>query len=93
MRNQGLFQTLEKFQGVFQVRHLDYFQVYSINTAFCLKKKSRSAEPEIFLGFELELDFSRPGFSEIRVEIKRSKLKLDIHPLQLDFIFKFPKKT
>ena len=28
--------------------------------------------PEIFLGFEIDLDFSRPWFSEIRVQIKRS---------------------
>ena len=35
------------------------------------KKKSRFAEPEIFLGFEIDLDFSRPGFSDIRVQIKR----------------------
>ena len=48
----------------FQVWHLDFFQVYSINPAFFqggdLEKKSRFAEPELFLGFELDLDFSRP---------------------------------
>ncbi len=62
MRNQGLFQTLEKFQGVFQVRHLDYFQVYSINSAGGgdPKKNSWFEEPEIFLEFEVDHDFSRP---------------------------------
>ena len=37
-------------------------------------KKSRFAEPEIFLGFEIDLDFSRPWFSEIRVQIKRPSI-------------------
>jgi hypothetical protein len=36
-----------------------------------LEKKSRFAGPEIFLRFETDLDFSRPGFSEIKVQIKR----------------------
>ena len=36
-----------------------------------LEKKSRFAGPEIFLRFEADLDFSRPGFSEIKVQIKR----------------------
>jgi hypothetical protein len=30
---------------------------------------------DIFLGFEIDLDFSRPRFSEIRVLIKRLKFK------------------
>ena len=39
LRNQGLFQTLEKFQVLhtwifFSVCHLDFFQVYRINLAF-----------------------------------------------------------
>ena len=42
-----------------------FFQVYRINPAFfqgrdLKKKKSRFAEPEIFQGFEIDLDFSRP---------------------------------
>ena len=36
-----------------------------------LKNKTRFTEPEIFLGFEIGLDFSKPWFSEIRVQIKR----------------------
>jgi hypothetical protein len=36
-----------------------------------LTKKSRFAEPDFFIGFEIDLDFSRPIFSEIRVHIKR----------------------
>ena len=35
------------------------------------EKMSRFAEFEIFLGFEINLDFSRLWFSEIRVQIKR----------------------
>ena len=35
-----------------------------------LKKKCRCAGPEIFLRFETELDFSRPWFSEMKVQIK-----------------------
>ena len=36
-----------------------------------LKNKSRFTEPEFFLGFKIDLDFSRPLFSEIMVQIKR----------------------
>ena len=36
-----------------------------------LEKKSRFAGPEIFLRFEADLDFSRPWFSEIKVQIKK----------------------
>ena len=35
------------------------------------EKKSRFAGPELFLRFEIGLDFSRPWFSEIKVQIKR----------------------
>ena len=34
-------------------------------------KKSRCKGPEIFLRFETDLNFSRPWFSEIKVQIKR----------------------
>ena len=34
-------------------------------------KKSRFAGPEVYLRFEADLDFSRPWFSEIKVQIKR----------------------
>ena len=36
-----------------------------------MRKKSRFAKPEISLGFEIDLDFSRPWFSWIGVQIKR----------------------
>ena len=35
------------------------------------RKKSRFAGPEFFLRFEADLDFLRPRFSEIKVQIKR----------------------
>jgi hypothetical protein len=38
------------------------------------KKKSRFAKPKIFLGYEIDFDFSRPRFSEIRVQIKRPRV-------------------
>ena len=72
--NQGLeklrsVSNLRKMSGpahleFFSVCHLDFFQVYGIDLAFYLggdlEKKSRFAGPEIFLRFEVELDFSRP---------------------------------
>ena len=36
----------------------------------CTEKKFRCAGPEIFLRFETDLNFSRPWFSEIKVQIK-----------------------
>ena len=79
--NQGLLHTLEKFQVLqtsiffFQVSTLKKGWVYSVNLkknpGAKPEKKSRFAEPEIFLGFEINLDFSRPWFSEISVQIKR----------------------
>ena len=43
---------------------------------------SRFAEPEICLGFEIDIDFSRPLFSEIGVQIKRPTVgwNCDIQP-------------
>ena len=79
LKNPGLFQTLENFLGpanldFFSVCSLDFFQVYGINLAFFSPwKKSRFAGPKIFLRFEADLNFSRPGFSEIKVQIKRSR--------------------
>ena len=35
------------------------------------RKKFRFPGPEIFLRFETDLNFSRPRFSEIKVQIKR----------------------
>ena len=66
--NQGLeklrsFTNLRKIAGpahldLFSVCHLEFFHVYGINLAFCLK--SRFAGPEIFLRFEADLDFQKP---------------------------------
>ena len=55
---------------------MDFFQIYSINLVFFRwrpRKKSRFPGPEIFLRSETDLDFSRPRFSEIKVQIKRPK--------------------
>ena len=72
MRNQGLVQAVEKFQGL---QTWIFFQVYSINLASFLngdlEKKNKFARPEFFLWFETDLDFRRPGLSEINVQIKR----------------------
>ena len=65
----------------FSVCHLNFFHVYGINLKKKLRwqteKKLRSTEkkfscagPEIFLRFETDLNFSRPWFSEIKVQIK-----------------------
>ena len=56
--NQGLFRTLEKFQVLylnlfFQFSPLEKIQVPN-------RKKLRFAEPQIFLWFEINLNFSRP---------------------------------
>ena len=86
--NQGLEKlrsdsNLRKISGpahldFFSVCHLDFFQVYGINLAFFLsrdlEKKSRFAGPEIFLRFETDLNFTRPWFLEIKVQIKRPKV-------------------
>ena len=65
----------------FSVCHLNFFQIYTINLKKsrwqtekklrCTEKKFRCAGPEIFLRFETDLNFSRPWFSEIKVQIKR----------------------
>ena len=64
----------------FSVCHLIFFQIYTINLKKsrwqtekklrCTEKKFRCAGPEIFLRFETDLNFSRPWFSEIKVQIK-----------------------
>ena len=61
----------------FSVCHLNSFQIYTINIKKIqvtnwkkIKvywKKIRSAGTEIFLRFEVDLNFSRPWFSEIKV--------------------------
>ena len=75
MRNRGLFHTLEEFQVV---QTWIFFQVYGINLAFFLGgdlNKIQVSGPEIFLRFEADLDFRRPGFLEIKVQIKRPILR------------------
>ena len=64
----------------FSVCHLNFFQIYTINLKKsrwqtekklrCTEKKFRCAGPEIFLRFETDLNFSRPWFLEIKVQIK-----------------------
>ena len=64
----------------FSVCHLNFFQIYTINLKKsrwqtekklrCTEKKFRCARPEIFLRFETDLNFSRPWFSEIKVQNK-----------------------
>jgi hypothetical protein len=51
LRNQGLFQTLEKFQAL---QSQFFFQVFTL-------KKSWFAETEFFLRFERDLDFQKSG--------------------------------
>ena len=77
--NQGLekawsVSNLRKISGpvhlyLFLVYHLDFFQVYGINLASFLEK-SKFAGHEIFLRFETDFNYSRPWFSEIKVQIK-----------------------
>ena len=40
LRNEALFQTLEKFQVLYICIFFQFFQVYSINLAFFLEKKN-----------------------------------------------------
>ena len=58
--SRSVFSNRRKISGP---ANLDFFQVYSINLAFFSRwrprKKSRFAGPEIFLRFEVDLEFSR----------------------------------
>ena len=45
----------------------------------CTEKKIRCAGPEFFLRFEVDLNFSRPWFSEIKVQIKWQGLSGEIN--------------
>ena len=75
----------------FSVCHLNFFQIYTINLKKsrwqtekklrCTEKKFRCAGPEIFLRFETDLNFSRPWFSEIKVQIKWPNNKSYFHDL------------
>ena len=50
-------------------------KVWKQPASFCRpRKKSRFVGPEIFLRFEADLDFSRPWFSEIKAQIKRTSV-------------------
>ena len=75
--NQGLdrLRSVSKLRKISGPANLDFFQVYGINLAIIPLispwKKSRFAGPDIFLRFETDLNFSRPWFSEIKVQIKR----------------------
>ena len=52
--------------------NLDFFSgLWKKSWVYTINLKKRIAEPDIFLGFEIELDLSRPWFSEIRVQIIR----------------------
>ena len=80
-------QGLEKLRSALNLRkisgptHLQFFFQFVTWIFFRFKssffsrrspwKKSRFAGPENFLRFETDLDFSRPWFSEIKVQIKR----------------------
>ena len=65
----------------FSVCHLNFFLVYGMNLKKIqvtnwkkirwTEKKFRCAGPEVFLRFESDLNFSRPWFSEIKVQNKR----------------------
>jgi hypothetical protein len=60
---------LEFFLGLHLEKKLDLYHKPEKNPGDKLKK--RCAGPEIFLRFETDLNFSRPLFSEIKVQIKR----------------------
>ena len=59
------------FLGLHLEKKLDLYHTPEKNPGDKLKKKSMCAGPEIFLRFETDLNFSRPWFSEIKVQIKR----------------------
>ena len=70
--------NLDFFLGLHLKKKLSLYYKSEKNLVDKLKKKFRSAEkkfrcagPEIFLRFETDLNFSRPLFSEIKVQIKR----------------------
>ena len=54
-------------------KKLDFYQTWK-KSRWQTEKKSRCAGPEIFLRFESDLNFSRPWFSEIKVQIKRTRV-------------------
>ena len=52
--------NLDFFLGLFLEKKLDLYHKPEKNPGDKLKKKSRCAGPEIFLRFEIDLNFSRP---------------------------------
>ena len=67
LRNQGLLQTLEKFQFLHTWIFFQFvYGIYGIN----LKKIQVTNWKKKILRFEADLKLSRPSFSEIKVQIK-----------------------
>ena len=64
-------QVLEKSRYISNPRKISGSANLVFSPSFHPEKKSRFSANEFFLGFEIDLDFSRPWFSEIRVQIKR----------------------
>ena len=74
------------YLNFFSVCHLNFFQVYGTNLKKIqltnwkkfrsTEKKFRCAGPEIFLRFETDLNFSRPWFSEMKVQIKWPRVQI-----------------
>ena len=96
LRNQGLFQTQEKFQ-VLQfliyfsgmapgfLKFIEWAQIFFRMETWG-KNQGCFPEPEIFLGFEIDLYFSRPWLSEFRVQIKRPIVLAQIHFVMLQTV-------
>ena len=63
LRNLGLFQILEKF---LVLQTLFFFQIYKIKPAFF--QDFKVCRTWFFFWFEIDLDFSRPWFSEIMAD-------------------------
>ena len=91
--NQGLDKSrsvsnLIKSSVSFSFCHMNFFQVYGTNLKKIqltnwkkfrsTEKKFRCAGPEIFLRFETDLNFSRPWFSEMKVQIKWPSVRSEI---------------
>ena len=62
--------NLDFFLGLHLKKKLGLYHKPEKKSGDKLKKIFRCAGPEIFLRFETDLDFSRPRFSEIKVQIK-----------------------
>ena len=76
--------TLISWNQGLEKSNLDFLQVW--HQAFLqggdMVRKSRFSESKSFLGFEVDNDFSRPWFSEIRVQLKgRLSATVDQRPI------------